>query len=108
MLTYSRRHGFVGTNAFQRDDSSEEDSSSEQDYILNRKINYTGLCFQVSSQMPCTDGTSMDIVEEDMTFYRAQEGSTCSGYDLDVFGCDLCGWGRTRMRRYMIVIVVKS
>jgi hypothetical protein len=20
-----------------------------------------------------------------MTFYRAQEGSTCSGYDLDVF-----------------------
>jgi hypothetical protein len=28
------------------------------------------------------------IVEEDMTFYRAQEGSTCSGYDLDVFGSD--------------------
>jgi hypothetical protein len=41
--------------------------------------------------MPCTDGTSMDvrIVEEDMTFYRAQEGSTCSGYDLDVFGSRL-------------------
>jgi hypothetical protein len=33
---------------------------------------------------------------------------------IDVFGIrpwrvrDLCGWGRTRMRRYMIVIVVKS
>jgi hypothetical protein len=53
---YPRRHGFVGTNAFQRDDSSEEDSSSEQDYSPNReRINYTGLCFGVSSQMPCTD-----------------------------------------------------
>jgi hypothetical protein len=85
MLTYSGRHGFVGTNAFQRDDSSEEDSSSEQDYSLNRE-SYTGLCF--GCLVRCLVLTSMDvrIVEEDMTFYRAQEGSTCSGYDLDVFG----------------------